>query len=61
MGKKVKKKKVSYIVGTTLDGPVYCEHDIVEAPNVDHRNDDVRKKEELKKCKKSVPHIHRKC
>ena len=30
MGKNVKKKKVSYLIGVNLDGPVYCDHDLIE-------------------------------
>jgi hypothetical protein len=27
---KVQKKKVTYVVGVTLDGPIYCDHDVIE-------------------------------
>lgn len=55
MANSVKKKKVAYIVGASLDGPVYCEHDVVEDAGAENQKYPKQAKVELQHGQKSAP------
>lgn len=52
MSKKAKEKKVSYLVGVNLDGPVYCEHKV-------HEEVDEEKKEHPNRSKNGFGHAQK--
>ena len=55
MAKKLKEKKVAYVVGASLDGPVYCEHNVVDGAVTEKQKHPKHGKVELKHGQKSVP------
>ena len=59
MTKKVNKKKVSFIVGASLDGPIYCEHDVFEQKDAKKDPSHACKKTDLRKGEKPVPRPNR--
>jgi len=55
MAKKIKTKRVSYMVGNSLDGPVFCEHDVVEDTTRENRKYPTHKKTALKHGQSPLP------
>lgn len=53
---KVQKKKVTYVVGATLDGLIYCDHDVIETEDAHNYNTNQQEPKGARITQTKVPH-----